>query len=124
MPVSRRALFLGGPAMAGAAALGGCDYFTGRDAGAYRMRLTLAVETPEGPRQASGVIEIAYYMIRSINGGQLQSRETLRGAAVTTAHNSPSSPTPPSSCRETANLSPGLDRGVRLMCTDRVVPNH
>ncbi len=82
MPVSRRALFLGGPAMAGAAALGGCDYFTGRDAGAYRMRLTLAVETPEGPRQASGVIEIAYYMIRSINGGQLQSRETLRGEAV------------------------------------------
>ncbi len=46
------------------------------------------------------------------------------GAAVATAHNSPSSPTPPSSCRETANLSPGLDRGVRLMCTDRVVPNH
>jgi hypothetical protein len=50
-----------------------------------------------------------------VNGG---------GAAVATAHNSPSSPTPPSSCRETANLSPGLDRGVRLMCTDRVVPNH
>jgi hypothetical protein len=50
-----------------------------------------------------------------VNGG---------GAAVTTADNSPSSPTPPSSCRETANLSPGLDRGVRLMCTDRVVPNH
>ena len=82
MPVSRRALFLGGPAMAGAAALGGCDYFTGRDAGAYRMRLTLAVETPEGPRQASGVIEIAYSMVLNFNGGGQMSREDVRGEAV------------------------------------------
>jgi hypothetical protein len=80
MMPSRR-LVLGGAA-AGALALGGCDYLVARDAGTYRMRLTLAVETPEGPRQASGVIEIAYSMIRSINGGQLQSRETLRGEAV------------------------------------------
>jgi hypothetical protein len=81
MTLSRRAM-VRGVAASSALGLGGCDYIIGRDAGTYRARLSIAVETPQGLRQAFGVIEIAYKMVGNFNGGGLMSRETLRGEAV------------------------------------------
>jgi hypothetical protein len=53
-----------------------------KDAGTWRYRLVLSVETPEGSREASSVGQASYHLERSINGGGMASHYAIRGEAV------------------------------------------
>jgi hypothetical protein len=55
-------------------------YF-GMDLGTYRFRLTLSVNTPEGIREASGVMEASYGITPVIGRGEV-STHRLKGEAV------------------------------------------
>lgn len=57
-----------------------CGLF-GQDLGAYRFRLTLSVETPDGVREASSVLEARYGTTKVFGRGEV-STHSLRGEAV------------------------------------------
>jgi hypothetical protein len=65
-------------AAAGVLALGGCGLFTDRHT--YRYRLTVEVETPQGVRSGSSVIENTAYETNGLNGSMVHSE--LHGEAV------------------------------------------
>ncbi len=67
-------------AMLGSSMLAGCG-FLGKDLGTYRFRLTLSVNTPEGVREASGVMEASYGLEQVIGRGEV-SNHRLKGEAV------------------------------------------
>jgi hypothetical protein len=72
-----RRCFLLGLAIAGIAVLSGCD----KSSWSYRYRLTLFVETPEGEKSGTGVVEILVTKA-AISLNQMPMNWELRGEAV------------------------------------------